>query len=201
METQIVEAALRIGSSRHLLLILRQFFVQEVWLLSANLDAQNLNMEEKDMPNFKGWNKIRAVLMLISVSGKGGLLSWLFLLWAGPLQSRSTALLGYKRPNITHWLSQSPLEHSNLTISHFTSLHFTWMYLYITTQAQFSLLSGFLFLLWRLHYTVALALPLKSQLALLLLSFGKHPLKTVIALLITYICLFSSVLALSSSLS
>lgn len=83
--------------------------------------------------------------MLISVSGKGGLLTWLFLLWAGPLQSCFTASLSYKRPNITHWLSQSPREHSNLTISHFTSLHFTLMYLYITIQAQFSLLSGFLF--------------------------------------------------------
>lgn len=57
MEMQIAEASPAVRSSLHLLLIARQFFLlpwKEEVVLCANLDAQNLSMLGKDVPNFKG---------------------------------------------------------------------------------------------------------------------------------------------------
>lgn len=72
---QITEASPAVRSS--LRLLLNSFVALKKTVLCSNLDAQNLSVLGKDVPNFKGCEKKSVVLCSIVFVEKVALLIWL----------------------------------------------------------------------------------------------------------------------------
>lgn len=134
------------------------------------------------MPDFKGWKERRVVLCSVVFLEKVAcsVVSWLLVLGAGYWESLYSQPPCVMKAELRHIVPASSWTFRSLQIS-FLILH---SFRLLPIDSSLCYLASSSQIQW-IYHEITLAFPLKSQLASSLLSFGKHPLRSSPALVVT----------------